>query len=65
MVLPFPLVGPSVVMAMVVHPPGDADYSTNAYAPFAAVAAAAAAVGDDDTHQRDMLPHEHYNQTNS
>ena len=65
-VLPFPLVGPSVVMAVVVHPPGGADYSTNAYEPFAAAAAAAAAaVGDDDTHQRDMLPHEHYNQTNS
>ena len=65
-VLPFPLVGPSEVMVMmvVVHPvPGGADYSTNVYEPFAA--AAAAAVGDDGTHQRDMLPHEHYNQTNS
>ena len=53
-----------MVMVVVVHPPGGADYSTNAYEPFAAAAAAVGA-DDDDTHQRDMLPHEHYNQTNS
>ena len=55
-----------MMMVVVVHPvPDGADYSTNAYEPFAAAGAAAAAVGDDGTHQRDMLPHEHYNQTNS
>ena len=56
-----------MVMVVVVHPVpgGGADYSTNAYEPFAAGAAAAAVGDDDDTHQRDMLPREHYNQTNS